>query len=384
MNCLVLRLIPSRFLQANEGELNMRIRGAKFSAGLLAIGLLLGPCVARADGPAPLGPFQAPTISDGFYFSVGTSTQYVDLPNFKIHADLNGRLIFDEKTSVFTVGPAATVGYVLDENWGFLSMPRAEVSGTFGAGLVRRDNLDRSINNLVLSSLGGTHQFVSVPNFVQPSGFIASLRVQYNTGEVAARLKSDIAIGNALVLTPSIGPVFNASQFKSDAQLLEFIQFGGTTSFFPQLLIETLNTWRGGLELGLGGTLKVFDGFALTASVAGAAFVQHTRYKGQECLVYLVIPGGNSQECRVGNGNFLVVNTTVVDSRTKLATRLSGSVGAELSLGWMKLGVTGMVTWNNATPNVDHAQQGSSKAARIGFEDRFTYGGVILATFPLN
>lgn len=323
-------------------------------------------------------PQTGPTaLSDFFYMSLGGTAQVVQLPKFHYGQHFNlapptliGDL-FAVRSSVVAGGPAATIGYVLP--WDLGQRPRIELAASALFGRLRNDDVLSPISSFSYHPIGLA---------IGSSGFVASdihseLTTTFTSADVGVRLRTDLPLGSALTLTPSIAGVFGFQQVKYDLTqwgLLADPFFAGTR------VDEKLTTWRGGAELGVDATFRLGDRLMLHGGLTGAAYYQHTRLVGNDCKAITLGPGGSCVVPAVG----VAILSQVRASDSGYGARVGASLGATYSLGWMNLTVMGTGSWTHNVPGIDNPRLFETGTARVGYEDRFSYGGLVMATFPLD
>ncbi|MGE0737201.1 MAG: hypothetical protein AB7P50_20875 [Alphaproteobacteria bacterium] len=355
--------------------------------------LLAGAASAALIGTAQLQSAGAETLpmipqtgvvalSDFFYMSIGGTAQVVELPKFNYGRHYNFLAntytdVYADRNRVITGGPAITIGYNLP--WNIGTRPRVEFAAMANFGMVR-DQVD-SIAAPMTRAFFPTDLDTGAPlvgTFADAQRI--DLRIIHENADGTVRVKTDIPIGGMFTLSPSVGAVFGWTQTRYDVTSRAL--WTAAAADYNNVLKESLTTWRGGAEIGFDATLSLGQNFKLHGGMTGAAFYQHSHIKASECRGISFPPGvqpacslpvpPQPRPANVADENYGV--------------RAGASLGATVSTGWMNITFMGTGSYNINMPQIENPRflEQPQKGVKVGWEDRFSYGGYIMATFPLN
>lgn len=327
----------------------------------------------EAGATTPLTPGQ-------FYLSVGGAGGIYHLPRFEIFQRVNfantavfGRIGHDAEVPVF--GAGGEFGYVFRPG----TLPtwlgervRIGVGGSFLQG----EKTDRQLfsepsgNQAVkVYSVSGTN---NLPFGFGTFGDRSQLTTEFDAYEVALRLKSDIALGERVALTPSIG-VFGGQSRERYEFVYGLIVVGGERKGFVN---ETNRSWRVGGDVGLHLTGRVTDVVALSFGGRAGVFHVNTRMRGDDCFSQITAPPGTP--CVFDGTGF---QTSVRDSRSAVGFRGILNAGVHLDGGWIMVSLLGFASLDTAVPTINNPQTGlapptTAGPARIGYSTGYSAGGM--------
>ncbi|MGE0737260.1 MAG: hypothetical protein AB7G15_05905 [Alphaproteobacteria bacterium] len=321
-------------------------------------------------------------LSDFFYMSIGGTAQVIELPKFNYGRNVNipTAIITDayaEHNRIITGGPAITIGYNLP--WNIGTRPRVEFAAMANFGHMRDQttaSFPLATTGTFLTQIDDGAIIVGTPVSSQR----IDLSATYENADGVVRFKTDIPIGATFVLSPSIGPIFGYTQTRYDMTSRSNVL--GVVDYTSNLK-EVLTQWRGGGEVGLDATLSLGQNFKLHGGMTGAGFFQHARVKARDCVQAAPT---DVPACSLPTPGPSVLVTNASRSDDNFGVRAGASLGATVSTGWMNITFMGTGAYNINVPSIENPRypEQPQKGVKIGWEDRFTYGGYIMATFPLN
>lgn len=340
----------------------------------------------------PAAPAQDIALNDFFYLSIGGTVGVTRLPSFNNTNAVvfeNGMDVFRPRDlrfdpNIYTGGVNATIGYVLSENRlpAFIGMrPRLELSGMYMRG---RGDADGPTAQYAAGQTIAFGSPTGDPASLFSSGLPYELRsaasIRYVAGEAGLRLRSDFAVGNALTLSPGIG-LFGAG---SNARAILTQRISATGIVFDSLyreIEEKLETWSFGGEARLDATWRLSPALSLQFGVNGALFRQRTTLQTSGCEQFIPRVGGVCGDSAI----FLPTDLgTVRQADTAMGYRIGASLGGTYNWGWAQLTLAAFAAFNGNVPGALMPAIDARGPVRIHYEDRWSYGGMLAVSFPLN
>lgn len=331
--------------------------------------LLAAPPNALAeDAGLPTQPNSAPGLQLRMEFKLEGGMRHTGLPSLSYGqngwaAAATGPL-FDTQPNIESETFRGTFGLVLPRHGLAIELQGEQFDG--------RDRAD------IQTPTGTRATYVSVDGERQilfgagsPS---ARIDVRLRGFQSALRLKTRFDIGPSARLSPSIGV---AGGTRKQRYALDIATpFAGGTMENPIEVAETLHTREIGPELGV--ELKVGVGKRVSVDVKahGAALQSRTRLEARDCLGNATAIGG---AC---DGGFFQTRTEEIDDVTNL--RVTGSVGANLTLPVGLLTVSGFGGWDSMYAGIRNPTSENRTPASIRYDDQYHYGWRAGYALPLN
>ncbi len=363
--------------------------------------LVLASVPAMAAEPLPTAPSTSPYRPGFFYMSVGGFGQVQQRPSFTYGGALisplgaggAGLKLIQSTLSADVAGggPAATLGYTFSRGalsrigrrmrleFGFTyfrgsGSDSAEIDMPFGTAALRGRLLNGTSGSFILRG-------IFFPNTAQ---YVAanSLRVNVDQYDNGLRLRTDFELGKRFTVTPSIGIVGGADSARYRYSFREEIGSGGP----PAPLVhsgevkETITSYYFGGEAGLNMSFQATRKLAFHGGATISIFRRNATLTGEDCASWSSL----FPSCPATRATSTVRST---GSKTGYAVGLA--LGATYDLGWMKVSMNGFGRYDNAVPGIENPEFGGESndpvtPARVKFFGDWSYGGMLMLSFPLG
>lgn len=351
-------------------------------AGLAGLGLAT---TASAENLSTLALVNAPTLENGnFYVSLQGGPVWTDLPDYTVGDTVTTpggvtSRAFDDSDTLGSGQGGLTLGYVLPDSFsplpGWARRQRIEAwfGGASGDGTTTAGRSVAPLSALRAISIDGQLPAVGITAITFIQG--ATLKTDQMALGGGLRFRFDVQASDRLLLRPVIGVTFGHSGREYDYRSGYSPAAIPGTSTFKHDILEDLDSFEVGGELGLDARYRLTDHFHLIGGFRIMPTAVNTDYSGRDCFIF---GATGSASCFDGSANF---TSSATDEEGILAVRVGLSAGFVLHGDWWALTVMGFGNWNSASPTIVHPTLGPGVAfpaapARIDHESVWSYGAV--------
>lgn len=341
-------------------------------AALWAFSVLGGVSTVGAEQVLPTLAQPMEAREGSFYLWAGGQARFVEIPDFRSHVAVGNsntpRLSKD--ATVTTGGVTGGLGYHLPE-LGVGTQPRLELQFQYLSGSDRQrfnyafeaTDVFRSVDGRVSSTQAGAGTSDN------------TLKVSYEDIDVALQLRTDFRLTPTLTLTPALALLGGTTQTDFREEGFEAFAGGGVTSTFTRV---DLSTDHYGMEVGAHLAWRATPGWVVHGGSRLGVMYEYTTLRANDCATVNIAPGA----CP-GNGlNLFATSVRASDSTTNV--RASADFGVTYRWSWAALTAQGLVSWHSDVPGARVPTGSDASPARVFYDDRLSYGGVVGIVIPFK